>query len=216
MADDGTTPDGTRYAGVVLAAGAARRMGGRPKALLERDGVPLVRRMALALLESGVSEVVVVLGHRAEEVGSALDGLPVRRHVHAGYLAGRVSSLRAGLAALAVDAEAVLVALADQPLIETGDVLDLIGAYERRVDGTRVLVPRVAGVRGHPVVFDSGVCREILRGEPNFGVRQWIQSNPAQVGWFDSENVVYCVDVDAPGDLERVAQHHRCAIRWSE
>ena len=216
MADEGTAPRETRYAGVVLAAGAARRMGGRPKALLERDGVPLVRRMARVLIEAGVGEIVVVLGHRAEEVGSALDGVPVRRHVHEGYLAGRVSSLRAGLEALTDDAEAVLVALADQPLIETADVFELIDAYERRGDGVRVVVPRVAGVRGHPVVLDAGVRREILRGEPGVGVRQWIQSYPAQVAWFDSGNVVYCVDVDAPGDLERIAQHPGCAMRWPE
>ena len=53
-------------------------MDGRAKPLIERDGVPLVRRVVQALLESGVREVVVVLGHRADEVAAALTGRPIR------------------------------------------------------------------------------------------------------------------------------------------
>lgn len=210
------------YAGVVLAAGEARRMGGRPKPLIKRDGVPLVRRVAGALVEAGAGEVVVVLGHRAEEVGSALAGLPVRGLVHEGYAAGHVSSLRAGLAGLAGTAvpgrptstDAVIVALADQPLLEAADVTALMHAFENR--GTaRAMVPRVAGVRGHPVLLESGVCREILAGDAGFGARQWMQANPSQVAWFDCDNPRYCEDVDAPEDLERIAQHYGCAMRWS-
>jgi molybdenum cofactor cytidylyltransferase len=39
---------------VVLAAGAASRMGHRPKCLLELDGVPLIVRLLRALREAGI------------------------------------------------------------------------------------------------------------------------------------------------------------------
>jgi molybdenum cofactor cytidylyltransferase len=225
MSDQIEAPMRLAYAGVVLAAGEARRMGGRPKPLIERDGVPLVRRVAGALVEAGAGEVLVVLGHRAEEVGLALADLPVRGLVHEGYAAGRVSSLRAGLAGLGnlagpavpgrpTSTDAVIVALADQPLLEAADVTALMHAFENR--GTaRAMVPRVDGVRGHPVVLESSVCREILAGVATFGVRQWMEANPSQVAWFDCDNPRYCEDVDAPGDLERIAQHYGCAMRWS-
>jgi len=223
MPDQIQVPMRLAYAGVVLAAGEAKRMGGRPKPLIERDGVPLVRRVAGALVEAGVGEVVVVLGHRAQEVGRALAGLPARGLVHEGYAAGRVSSLRAGLASLAglVDlgrptaTDAVIVALADQPLLEADDVTALIRAFEDR-GAARSMVPRVAGVRGHPVLLEWSACREILAGDSGFGARQWMDANPSQVAWFDCDNPRYCEDVDAPGDLERIAQHYGCAMRWSD
>jgi molybdenum cofactor cytidylyltransferase len=208
-------PAGPSLGGVVLAAGAARRMGGCPKPLIERDGVPLVRRVVLALLEAGVCEVVVVLGHRAGDLLRVLEDLPVRCVVHGGYAAGRQSSLRAALAAMPASVDAVVVALADQALLESADVSALLRAFAGR--GTaRVVVPQVNGERGHPVVLERGVCREILRGTADLGARQWMDANPSQVAWFESHNTHYCEDVDCPEDLERIARQNRCTMRWPE
>lgn len=197
---------------IVLAAGDARRMGGRPKALIERDGVPLVRRIVTALREAGVDRVVVVVGHRAAAVRAVLDGQPVQCVLNEAYASGRVSSVRTGLAALAPGAAPVLVALSDQPLLEAADVSALLDAFAAR-GAARALVPRVGGVRGNPVVFDAGVCTEILAAGDACGPRQWLDAHPSQVAWFDSDNVHYVVDVDEPGDLQRIAQHHGCAMR---
>jgi len=199
--------------GIVLAAGEARRMGGRPKPLIERDGVPLVRRTALALLEAGVRDVVVVLGNHAAAIRLALDGLPVACTLNAGYRDGRVSSLRAGLAALPVDAGTVVVALADQPLLEAADVRELLQAFAGR-RSSRATVPRVDGVRGHPVVFEAGVGREILQHDAGYGARHWLQEHPSQLSWFDSGNAHYCVDLDCPEDLARVERQYGCTLRW--
>lgn len=208
-------PVGPSLGGVVLAAGAARRMGGCPKPLIERDGVPLVRRVVLALLEAGVREVVVVLGHRAGDLQRVLEDLPVRCVVHGGYAAGRQSSLRAALAAMPASVDAVVVALADQALLESADVSALLCAFAGR--GTaRAVVPRVNGERGHPVVLERGVCREILQGAADVGARQWMDANPSQVAWFESQNTHYCEDVDCPADLERIARQNRCTMRWPE
>jgi len=204
---------GPTTAGIVLAAGAARRMGGRAKGLIERDGVPLVRRAALALLEAGVGEVLVVTGHEAEAVGDALAGLPVRTVHNADYAAGRTGSLRAGLAALPEGSATVVIALADQPLLVADDVAILLQAFARR-GANRVVAPRVAGQRGHPLVVERGVCRTILAATADVGVRQWMDAHPSQVAWLDSDNDHYCVDVDEPPDLERIARHYGCQLSW--
>jgi molybdenum cofactor cytidylyltransferase len=199
--------------GVVLAAGEAQRMGGRAKPLIERDGVPLVRRIAQALLDAGVSEVIVVVGHRSREVGWVVVDLPVRTVVNEAYAAGHATSLRKGLAALPDLDGPTLVALADQPLLEAADVAALVAAWQRR--GTaRALVPRVQGRRGHPVLIDPDACREILRGDATYGAREWLDEHTDAVAWFDSDNVHYVEDVDFPEDLERIAQRHGCAMRW--
>ncbi|MEH6376576.1 NTP transferase domain-containing protein, partial [Streptomyces sp. KLMMK] len=99
-------------AGLLLAAGGGRRLGGHPKALLGLHGRPLVEHAARALHEGGCAPVYVVLGAAAADV-----------RVHAGlthctlvdnpdWPDGMGSSLRAGLAAVAAsDAGAVLVTL---------------------------------------------------------------------------------------------------------
>jgi molybdenum cofactor cytidylyltransferase len=198
---------------VVLAAGEARRMDGRAKPLIERDGVPLVRRVVEALLAAGVGEVVVVVGHRSDEVAWAVHDLPVLVIVNEDYAAGHVRSLRKGLAALPDAVTAVLVALADQPLLEAADVSAVIDAGERR-GPARAVVPRVQQRRGHPVMLDAGACAEILRGNAGYGAREWLDEHPDEVAWLDSDNLHYVEDVDFPEDLERIAQRHGCAMRW--
>ena len=119
---------------VLLAAGSASRMGHRPKALLRLGGVPLVRRQLIALSSAGVDKLVVVLGHHAEHIEPAVQGFPVTLVRNPDPDQGQTSSLRLGLAALGGKIDAVLVALADQPLIDVQDVNDLIAACERVSD----------------------------------------------------------------------------------
>jgi len=200
------------FGAVVLAAGEAQRMGGRSKPLIERDGVPLVRRVIQALLDAGVDEVVVVVGHRADEVVWVVTDMPVRVVVNEAYAAGRATSLRKGLVELPDSVGATLVALADQPLLEAADVAALLEAWAQR-GAARAVVPRVQERRGHPVVLAASACSEILRGDAGYGAREWMDEHPDEVTWLDSDNVHYVEDVDYPEDLERIAQRHGCAMR---
>jgi CTP:molybdopterin cytidylyltransferase MocA len=201
--------------GIVLAAGEARRMGGRPKALLERDGVPLVRRVARALLEGGAGDVVVVLGHRAADVAAALAGLPVRSVVNAGFAAGRTASLHCGLAAQA-HCDAVAIALADMPLLEAEDVGAVLRAFAQRAAGTQAVVPRHDGERGHPVALAAAAAREILRRQYSHGARDWLDAHPDSVHWLDVAHARHVVDVDAPEDIERISRQHGVALLWPQ
>ena len=202
----------TMFGAVVLAAGESQRMGGRPKPLIERDGVPLVRRAVQALLGAGVGEIVVVVGYRADEVAWAVNDLPVRVAVNEAYPAGHVTSLRKGLLELPDSVAATLVVLADQPLLEVADVSAVIAAYEGR-GSARAVVPRVQQRRGHPVVLEASACSEILRGDAGYGAREWLDEHPDEVSWFDNDNLHYVEDLDYPEDLERIAQRHGCALR---
>lgn len=215
MSDQNAAPIRLAYAGIVLAAGEARRMGGRPKPLIERDGVPLVRHVAQALVDAGATDVVVVLGHRAEDVAWAVHELPVLTVVNESYDAGHGTSLRRGLATLPDTDGPTMVALADQALLDAVDVSALIEAWQRR-GAARAVVPRVQGRRGHPVLLDASVGREILRGNATYGAREWLDEHPDEVAWFESDNLHYVVDVDFPEDLERIAQRHGCAMRWPD
>jgi len=199
---------------VLLAAGAGTRLGGRPKALLELGGVPLIRRQLIALSGAGVDEVVVVLGHHAALIEPLVQDFPVTLVHNPQPEQGQVSSLRLGLQALAGRLDAVLVALADQPLINSQDLVALIGAYKKRPEGCLLLVPRVGGEPGNPVVFSAEVREQILQGEADVGCRRWRAEHPETVAVFETDNRRYRVDIDTVEDMERFERETGHVLRW--
>jgi molybdenum cofactor cytidylyltransferase len=199
---------------VLLAAGSGSRMGHRPKSLLELGGVPLIRRQLIALSGAGVDEVVVVLGHYAERIEEAVKEFPVTLVRNPEPDAGQISSLRLGLKALSPKLDAVLVALADQPLINSQDINDLIGAYKKRPAGAQVVQPMVDGLPGNPVMFSAEVRDQILLSDANVGCRQWQAAHPAQVHAWLSSNNRYRTDVDTPEDIEALAVRTGHRLKW--
>jgi CTP:molybdopterin cytidylyltransferase MocA len=199
---------------VLLAAGSGSRLGHRPKSLLELGGVPLIRRQLIALSGAGVDELVVVLGHHAELIEPAVQTFPVTIVHNPNPDEGPVSSQRIGLAALSGRLDAVIVALADQPLLNAQDITALIGAFKRRPDGAAVVFPEVAGERGNPVMFTAEVREQILAGAAHVGCRQWQAAHPAAVAPFVTDNRRYKVDIDTPEDLLRFERETGHTLRW--
>lgn len=199
---------------LLLAAGAGSRLGHRPKSLLELGGVPLIRRQLIALSGAGVDEVVVVLGHHAEAIETAVQDFPVTLVRNPAPDDGQASSVLIGLQALGAKLDAVIVALADQPMINAQDIGALIGAFKKRGEAQQMVVPRVAGEPGNPVIFESALRDQWLAGEANAACRRWREAHPQQVGWFDSDNQRFRIDIDTPEDIERFLQRTGHALRW--
>lgn len=203
---------------VLLAAGAGSRIGGRPKSLLELGGVPLIRRQLIALSGAGVDEVVVVLGHHAEHIEPVVQDFPVSVVRNPAPDDGQVSSLRLGLQALTGKLDAVLVALADQPLLNAQDLTDVIGAYKKRPAGTQVVVPTVDGLPGNPVIFAADVRDAVLSGDARLGCKQWQAAHPDQVHRWSTPNRRYRIDIDSEEDIAQLAattgHHLRWPARW--
>jgi molybdenum cofactor cytidylyltransferase len=203
-----------RIGAVLLAAGSASRMGQRPKCLLELEGQALIVRQLHALL--ALQERVVVLGHHAQAIEPVLAGLDIAfSQVHnPNPQAGQISSLHVGLSALSPELDAVLVALADQPLIGSADIDDLVEAYRNRPAGVELVQPSVQGLPGNPVIFSQAVRQQILAGGPALGCRQWQQAHPQQVHAWPSDNLAYRTDVDTPEDLVALAERTGHRLLW--
>lgn len=190
-----------RLGAVLLAAGEAKRMNGINKLALEMQGVPLLKRALISLSGAGVDEVAVVLGHNADLLEPLVRDFPVTIVRNDDYRAGQMTSVHAGLMALPGPFDAVLIALADQPLLNAQDIQALIGAFKKRETGI-ALVPRVRGERGNPVILDWSACAEILADGVDIGCRHLIDRNPGLVVTFDTENDHYVVDIDSPEDIQ--------------
>jgi molybdenum cofactor cytidylyltransferase len=205
-----------RIGGLVLAAGAGSRMGNRPKCLLQLNGMSLLERQLQALTLAGASPIRVVLGHYAERI---LQDGAVARWAAQPVLNpqpddGHVSSLRTGLRALPPDLDAVLVALADQALIDAPAVLALLQAFAQRPVGTQLLQPTVQGLPGNPVVFSGAVMAQILAGGDEMGARQWMQAHPEAVHRWETPHSHYRLDVDNDSDRQAVEKLTGQSLRW--
>src|SRR5512133_3851154 len=182
-------------AGVLLAAGGARRFGSQ-KLVAPLDGVPLVRHAALALGRS-TDTLVIVIGHEAHAVRDALADVDGSIVENPDWSQGLSSSLRCGIAALGPDVDAIVVALGDQPRIDPLVVRSLVDCW--RASAMPIVSARYRGQRGHPVLFDRTVFPRLnaLRGD--VGARTMFEQSPEQIAYVDVDDVVP-VDVDTLDD----------------
>jgi len=205
-----------RCSAVLLAAGSASRMGHRPKCLLERDGQALIRRTVLALLGAGIQELVVVLGHYAQEVAPALAGLPVRTVTNPHPEQGIISSQRLGLQSITDACDAVLMCLADQPLIQAQDITELLQAFVDRPTNTSLVFPQVQGQPGNPVALSAEVRNAVLQANDDFGCQTWRQHHRALVHGWASDNLHYITDLDSQADISALRQSLGIDLRWPD
>ncbi|MCK8434823.1 nucleotidyltransferase family protein [Streptomyces sp. D2-8] len=195
-----TTGGAQAVAGLLLAAGGGRRLGGRPKALLPHRGRPLVEHAVRVLREGGCARVHVVLGAQADEV-RARASLPGCVLVdNPDWEQGMGTSLRAGLDSLAgTGARAALVSLVDQPGIGPEAVARVLAAHE----GEESLVSAAYdGVRGHPVLFGAAHWAGIAAtAEGDRGARAYLTEHRPAITLVECGDVARPFDIDTEADL---------------
>jgi len=175
-------------AAIVLAAGRGTRFGREPKLLARLGGKPLVRRVAEAAAISIADPVIVVTGHRANEIENSLEGLPIQVVRNTAFADGLSTSLKVGFGALPDKVKAAVVLLGDMPLIEA-DLINILVNRWREMGEPAALVPTLNGKRGNPVVLSrelddmiNGLSGDVgagpaLRGLT--GVLEWPTTDPA-------------------------------------
>ena len=203
-----------RVGAVLLAAGAGSRMGNKPKSLLQLDGQPLIKRMANHVLQAGVARLVVVLGHYAADISLPLEGMPVELVHNPDPAQGLVSSQRLGLQAIGEDVEAVVMALADQPLVNASDIQQLIHVFSKRPAGTEMVFPVVHGQPGNPVLLSAAARSDILSGSSDFGCKEWRQSHGARTHRHECQNLHYITDLDRPQDISDFELKYGARLHW--
>jgi molybdenum cofactor cytidylyltransferase len=185
---------------VVLAAGEGARFEERFKLLLPWGRRTVVAATVEAAIAAGLEPVLVVVGHRGEEVRRALEGRPVRVVENPRWARGQAGSLGRGIAEVRRDtgAPAAAVLLGDEPGISPGAIRTVVDAW--RASRSAVLRAVYEDRSGHPVVFDRSVFRALENLEGDEGARTWIAS--AGVG---AEEVA--LDGLAPVDLDTPAAY---------
>ncbi|BCR06766.1 glycosyl transferase [Desulfuromonas versatilis] len=187
---------------ILLAAGRSQRMG-RCKPLLPLGERSVIERCLESLHGSGLEEIVVVLGHAAEQITQALAGQPVtvtlvRNPDPDSDMAG---SVRCGLGALDPAAQGVLVCLTDHPLVRPATVSRLL-AFHRAHPGF-ISIPTCAGKKGHPTLFPRQILEELAQAPT---LRHLVRRDPQRVRTLEVDDAGVVLDMDTPEDYRRALE----------
>ena len=183
---------------MLLAAGAGSRLG-RPKALVEVDGVRLVDRGIWLLQSGGAAPLVVV-------TGAAPVTLPpgVISVVNPDWASGMGSSLATGLRAVPENCVAAVLALVDQPLVGPAAVARLISAY---ATGAQVAVAAYDGQPRNPVLIAREYWPEVIDlAVGDVGARPFLRAHQDLVTLVECADTGRPDDVDTPDDLARLTR----------
>ena len=192
-----------RWSAVVLAAGTSSRMEGRNKLLLPIGDKPVIRLTVEHVVAARPHEIVVVTGFQGRDVGRAIVDLPVTVQPNLRFEDGQMTSVAAGVAALANATDAVMVCLGDMVLLDTQDYLDLVAAYEAATDSS-IVIPYCGEERGNPILFAASYAPEVVAGDRKLGCRKLANAYPNEVHRHVAAHDRYTTDMDTPDDYERI------------
>jgi molybdenum cofactor cytidylyltransferase len=189
-----------KVAAIVLAAGASTRYG-QPKQLLPVGGKTMLQHVVDVVLASPVDQTIVVLGHRADEIGATLKDTPADIVTNEEWEAGLSTSVQAGLRAIRPDVQAALFVLADQPAITPEIIVALLGRY--RETEAPIVVPTYQGKRGNPALFDRSLFAELFKVRDDQGGRQLIDVYGDRIERVEVGSEAVLVDVDTEENYNR-------------
>jgi nicotine blue oxidoreductase len=174
---------------------------GWPKALLPvgERGEAAVDVVVRTLHDGGAAPIVVVVGCHATEIRG---GARLERTVvvdHAGWAAGRTSSLQAGLRALPEETQAVVLAQVDMPYIRAATVAALLRAHASAAADVEAIVPVHDGRRGHPVLLRRRLFLPIAALGPDEPLSTVVRA--ARVATVAVDDPGILIDLDTPDDL---------------
>ena len=184
--------------GIVLAAGMSTRMG-RLKQLLPLGGRPAIQWI-VEVLVGRLDQVLVVLGHRADEIAPAVADYPVQTAINTEYKLGMLSSVQYGVRRADKDAD-YLICLGDQPRLD-GAVVDQVLQAAKQVERGMV-IPAHQGKRGHPIFIRNAYRREILALGLDGGLNTLMRSYPEDIHEVVVGQTGILEDMDTPVDYQR-------------
>jgi molybdenum cofactor cytidylyltransferase len=196
-----TNKQTAKVAAVILAAGQSRRMG-QPKQLLRVAGKTLLEHTIASVRASGASEIVLVLGARADEIRRQTGLERVTVVVNPEYEQGMGTSIGAGLKVLSEGVSAALIVLADQPFVQTGTLDKLM--EQHRLSNAQIVIPMFKGFRGNPVLLDRSVFAEVMGLPGDVGCRAIFGDHTQGIHKVDVDDVGVLLDADTSADVEQI------------
>ncbi len=181
---------------LLLAAGGSRRLG-QPKQLLQIDGIPLIRRMALAALATGPAELMVTLGAEIEGCRAALAGLRWREVQVTGWAEGMGRSIAVAVQAITDPSLPLLVLGVDQPALDAAHLRSLVARGRQHPDCA--VASAYADTLGIPALFPASWRPRLAALNGDQGARALLRTGDPSILGVAAPQMA--VDIDTPEDL---------------
>jgi molybdenum cofactor cytidylyltransferase len=192
-------------AAILLAAGRSRRMGAF-KPLLPFGASTVIESCIDNLRQASVDEIIVVIGHRADEVREHLQNANVAFALNDDPASEMSVSIARGVEQLSNEANALLIALVDHPAVSSGTIKTIVDAW---VEGAQFVQPEFNGRGGHPVLIDLKYRHDLLQLDPQKGLRALFDAHRDQVRRLPVDCPFVARDMDT---WEDYVQLHRDAF----
>jgi len=162
---------------ILLAAGSSQRMGAVNKLLLPWRDNTVVATVAGHLLAAGLEEIIVVTGHQARGIESALHSMPVRFVHNPSFATGLTGSIQKGVSI--AKADGYMICLADMVLVTPEEYSLLSAAFQERraLDDRCIILPEFKDTIGNPVIFSAAYRSDILQHPEKEGCKSLVRSN---------------------------------------
>jgi len=178
---------------IILGAGRSERMG-QTKQTMPFGTATILEKTINNYIGSEAGKIIVVLGHQALKIKKIIGDKSVDIVINPDYGQGMSTSLIAGVKNINERTGAVMIALGDQPLIESKTINQLIREYERHEKG--IVVPVYRGKRGHPIIIAVKYKAELLSLHGDTGAREIIERHPSDVLEVPVATDAICIDID--------------------
>ena len=172
---------------------------GTPKQLLRIGSETILERTLKNVRASNVSEIILVLGHAADDVQKAVATEGLNVIINPDYQQGMGTSLRSGLAAVSAGATAALIVLADQPGVSSETLNRLIEGHQEHKP--QVIIPMYQGFRGNPVLLDRSVFAEAQTLKGDVGCRAIFGDHIESIFKLPVDDPGILLDIDSRDDL---------------
>jgi molybdenum cofactor cytidylyltransferase len=193
-------------AGIILSAGASRRMG-TPKALLAWDGETFLDRLIRLFSEVAITPIVA-LGHQAAQIKSGIQrGAQAAFVVNPDPERGMLSSLQCGLSAVPQTSEAVMFMPVDHPNLELSTLEKLIGHF--KIARASVVVPEFHGEHGHPVLIARPLVAELLALPATAQASDVIHRYRSETDYISVDDPAVITDIDDRAAYDELLSHRK-------
>ena len=187
-------------AAIVLAAGESKRMG-QPKMSLPWGKTTVIGQVVTTLAQTGIEDIIVVVGGGRAELLEALAHLPSSVHYRTvfnpDYASDEMSrSLQVGLGALTDEIQAAMVVLGDQPQIESEVVEEVLSAYD--ASQAALVIPSYQMRRGHPWIVERSLWPEIIALRNPATLRHFLQAQSDKIHYVNVSRPSILIDLDTP------------------
>ena len=192
----------SQYSTIILSAGLSIRMK-QCKQILPWGNTTILGRIIDVFQKCSIGEIVVVSGGYRSEVEAEVKKFGVNTIFNEKFENGEmVDSVKKGLSTIDETVDGVFIALGDQPMITSEDIIGMVNQHQSNKD--KLVIPSYTWRRGHPWLIPQKFVPELLEIQVPKTLRDFINLHTEDISYYPVKSSNILADLDSPEEYERI------------